>query len=276
MVLPISAHAIYRTLCLAATGASRPTTVWTLFWSSILCQRGSKALHCWRNGRAMKGWTPGRGAAPYKHTKKTRSLPGGAYSLRPTKFCVWDIRGWQWEGGGRGRRWCDKHRCVPRRTAFLCCALSADCRGRGGFHLMGSMDRKQQETEQRNIAWNRYLRQDNEWIKGHFLLPQFWAAWGKFDAWGPENTLIWASAGVLFILPHSRKGCILTFPSCSLATTAVQKIFHGVLSVLEREFDGFFCPQTVLSSREVPVFEGLGVTAQGFMRDTNRLISKET
>lgn len=132
------------------------------------------------------------------------------------------------EGGEKGG--VIKHRCVPWRAAFLYCALSADCRGRGGFHLMGSMDRKQQEREQRNIVWKRYLRQDNELIKGHFLLPQFWAAWGKFDTWGPENTLIWASAGVLFIPPHSRKSCILTFPSCLLATVAVHKIFHGVLS----------------------------------------------
>lgn len=164
------------------------------------------------------------------------------------------------EGGGK--RWCDKHRCVPWRTAFLYCALSADCRGRGGFHLLGSMDRRQQETEQRNIVWNRYLRQDNEWMKYHFLLPQAGlAAWGKFDSWSPENTLLWASAEVLFFPPHSGKVCILTFPSSPLATIAVHKICHGVLSILELESDGFFCPPTVLSRREVPVFEGLGVTA---------------
>lgn len=46
--------------------------------------------------------------------------------------------------------------------------------------------------------------------------------------------------------------------------------------MLEVEFDGFFCPQTVRSSRDVPVFEGLGVTAQGLMSESNKLISKET
>lgn len=52
------------------------------------------------------------------------------------------------EGGRQGG--VIKHRCVPWRTAFFYCALSADCGGRGGFHLMGSIDGKLQETEQRN------------------------------------------------------------------------------------------------------------------------------
>jgi len=37
----------------------------------------------------------------------------------------------------------------------------------------------------------------------------------------------------------------------------------------------FLCPQGVRSSREVPVFEGLGLAAQRLMRDTDRLITEE-
>ena len=54
------------------------------------------------------------------------------------------------EGGRRGD--VIKDRCVLWRTAFLHYALSADCGGRGGFRLMGSIDGKRQEAEQRNIV----------------------------------------------------------------------------------------------------------------------------
>lgn len=174
----------------------------------------------------MKDWIPGRGAAPCKHTKKTRSLPGGAYSLRPTKFCVSDIRGWQWEGGGRGERWCDKHRCVPWRTAFLYCALSADCRGRGGFHLMGSMDRRQQETVQRNIVWNRYLRQDNEWIKCHFLLPQ----------------AVLGCLGKIWFM-RSRKYFIMGICWSSFHSSPLKKRLHPYFPFLSLDYHN--CPQNL-------------------------------
>lgn len=104
---------------------------------------------------------------------------------------------------------------------------------------MGSIDRKQ-----RNRVWNRYLRKDNKWVKGHFLLPQVWAAWRKNNSPGSnkqlcvaasyddlENTLMWAFAGVFFIPPRSRK-TLLTFSSCPFAVTDVQKVSRGLLSVL--------------------------------------------
>lgn len=152
-----------------------------------------------------------------------------------------------------------KHKCVPWRTAFLYCALSAGCRGTEGSHLMGSIDGNQQETEQRNIVWNGYLRKDSEWVKGHFLPPQFWASWRQINSPGdikqlwvaeshasPEKTSMWAYAGVFFFPSHSKICCILIFSSCPFAITAAQKIFHQCLGP---ESGIFLCPQNVLSSR---------------------------
>lgn len=193
------------------------------------------------------------------------------------------------EGGRQGG--VIKHRCVPWRTAFFYCALSADCGGRGGFHLMGSIDGKLQETEQRNRVWNRRLRKDNERVKGHFLLPQFWAAWGKIDFPGnikqlrvavsyasPENTLMGASARVPFIPPRSRKCRLLTFFPCPFAVTAVQKIFHGLLSVLQTRVWYFpLSPRCTQQQRGSCVW-GTGSGSPGVTKKSSsvRLISEET
>lgn len=92
----------------------------------------------------------GLGSSTLQTPKKTRSLPGVSCSLRLRKFRVLEIRAWQWEGGGRETR----HRCAPSRTASMCCALSADCWGRGGFYPMGSISGKHQKAEQRNGVWD--------------------------------------------------------------------------------------------------------------------------
>lgn len=110
-------------------------------------EHSSVLLKGWKN---FKGLNSCLGSSTLQTPKKTRSLPGVSCSLRLRKFSVPEIRAWQWEGGGRETR----HRCAPSRTASICCALSADCWGRGGFYPMGSINGKHQKAKQRNGVWD--------------------------------------------------------------------------------------------------------------------------